>query len=329
MHAAGIIGTGSYVPKDVVENAELAERAGVTAEWIERKTAIRRRHFAAPHEATSDLAARAGAAAIEHAGLSAVDIGYLIVATSTPDFPQPPTAHIVQSALGADNAVCFDVNVVCSGFVYALALADALVNQDPTLRVLVIGADVYSRILDFADRRTAVLFGDGAGAAVVGAVPRPYGLTMFELAGRGDAHALIRVEAGGSRTPASHETVAAGQHYFRMDGRAVREFVNEQVPPTLATLLRRGGMTTRDVAHFLPHQANGVLIDELVDRCGLSTAQVHRTVDRYGNTGGAAIPVSLDEANRSAAIADGELVMLAGFGGGMSIGACLMRWWRP
>jgi acetoacetyl-CoA synthase len=323
---AGILGTGSYLPKNVITNGELAERVGVTVEWVERKTGIRERRYAAPDEATSDLAVHAGAAAVEQAGVPIEEISHIIVATSTGDFPQPPTANIVQGGLGAYRAACFDVNVVCSGFIYALALAEALVLQQPERHVLVIGADLYSRILDFSDRRTAVLFGDGAGAAVVGSVPAPYGVTQFELASRGDAHGLIRVEAGGSRMPVSHETILAGQHYFRMEGRAVREFVLEEVPPTLDALARRVGVRMDQVAHFVPHQANGVLIDELVERCGLTGVQVHRTVEKYGNVGGASVPVALDEANRSRALTDGDLVLLAGFGGGMAVGACLMRW---
>jgi 3-oxoacyl-(acyl-carrier-protein) synthase III len=325
-HSAGILGTGSYLPKEVVGNEEIARRVGVTAEWIERKTGIHERRHVAPDEATSDLAVRAGAAAMAQARMPIGDISHIIVATSTGDFPQPPTAHLVQGELGAVRAACFDVNVVCSGFVYALALADALVAHQPDTRVLVIGADVYSRILDFTDRRTAVLFGDGAGAVVVGPVPQPYGMAQFELAGRGDTHALIRVEAGGSRNPASHETIDSGGHYFRMEGRAVREFVVEQVPSALDTLLRRAGRTMGEVTHFVPHQANDVLIDELAERCGLTTTRVHRTVAKYGNVGGASIPVALDEANRSGALTDGDLVVLAGFGGGMAIGACLIRW---
>lgn len=325
-YAAGILGTGSYVPKDVVTNAEIAERVGVTADWIERKTQIRNRRYAAPDEATSDLAVRAGEAALEQSGVLPEEISHIIVSTSTGDFPQPPTSHLVQGQLGAHKAACFDINVVCSGFVYGLAVAQALVMQRPGSRVLVIAADVYSRILDFTDRKTAVLFADGAGAAVVGAVPEPYGMADFELAGRGDAHALIKVEAGGSRTPASHETVDEGGHFFRMEGRAVREFVLEHVPPALAALVGRAGTGMERIGHFVPHQANGVMIDELVERCGLTGAKVHRTLHEYGNVGSASVPLALDEANRSGALGDGDLVLLAGFGGGMAIGACLIRW---
>jgi 3-oxoacyl-[acyl-carrier-protein] synthase-3 len=322
----GILSTGSYLPKHEVGNEEVAERVGVTAEWIERKTQIRSRRYAAPHEATSDLAAKAAERALEQAELTAGDLDYVIVSTSTGDHPQPPTSYLVQHLLGAYGAACFDVNVVCSGFVYALSLAHSLVTVRPDARVLVIGADVYSRILDFTDHRTAILFADGAGAAIVGAVPEPYGIIASDLSSRGDAHHLIRVEAGGSRHPASAATVAEGGHYFRMDGRGVRDFVAEHVPPALTALTRRAGVDIGTVDHFVPHQANGVMLGEVVERAGLGAAQTHRTLIKYGNVGSASVPVALDEANRTGALTPGDLVLLAGFGGGMSIGASLLTW---
>lgn len=323
----GILGTGSYLPEWVVTNAEIARRVpGATAEWIERKTAIRSRRFTAPGEATSDLATRAATAALSHAGVSVDRVDYIIVSTSTPDFPQPPTACLVQDALGAYGAACFDVNAVCAGFAHALVLARTLVANRPGAHALVVGADLYSRILDFDDRRTAVLFGDGAGAAVVGAVPPSRGMIDFDLASRGDAHSLIRVEAGGSRHPASAKTLANGGHYFRMDGRDVTEIVLHEVPPFVDKLLARAGVRPDEVAHVVPHQANGVLLAQLVERCGLGGARTHRTVETYGNVGSAAIPVTLDDANRAGGLADGDLVLLLGFGGGISMGACLLRW---
>ncbi|MFF4911016.1 3-oxoacyl-ACP synthase III family protein [Streptomyces sp. NPDC001260] len=322
----GILSTGSYLPKNEVSNEEVAERAGVTAEWIERKTQIRSRRYAAEHEATSDLAVKAAERALEQAQLTAQQIDYIIVSTSTGDFPQPPTSYLVQHGLGAYGAACFDVNVVCSGFVYALALAHSLVAVRPDARVLVIGADVYSRILDFTDRRTAILFADGAGAAVVGAVREPYGILATDLASRGDAHHLIRVEAGGSRKPASAQTLAAGDHFFRMDGRGVRDFVAEHVPPALLALAGKAGVDIGAVDHFVPHQANGVMLGDVVERTGLGAARTHRTLIKYGNVGSASVPVALDEANRTGALSAGDLVLLAGFGGGMSMGASLLTW---
>ncbi|WP_369033846.1 MULTISPECIES: 3-oxoacyl-ACP synthase III family protein [Streptomyces] len=323
----GILSTGSYLPKEEVGNEEVARRVGVTAEWIERKTQIVSRRYASPDEATSDLAAHAANEALHQAGLTADRIDYLIVSTSTGDFPQPPTSYLVQDMVGAFNAACFDINVVCSGFVYALEVARGLTERRPGSLALVIGADLYSRILDFDDRSTAVLLGDGAGAVVVGRVPDPYGITETDLASRGDAHELIRVEAGGSRNPASDRTVAEGGHFFRMDGRGVRDFVNEFVPPALTALAERAGVTLDQVDHFIPHQANGVMLDEVVQRAGLTRATIHRTLRKYGNVGSASVPVALDDANRSGALGKGDLVLLCGFGGGMSMGTSLLRWW--
>lgn len=323
----GIIGTGSYMPEWVVTNAELAARVpGTTADQINSKTDIRTRRFAAAVEATSDLAAIAAARALEQAGLSVDRIDYLIVSTSTGDHPQPPTSCLVQDRIGAYGAGCFDVNAVCAGFVHGLVLAQSLVTARPGAHALVVGADVYSRILDFDDRRTAVLFGDGAGAAVVGGVPDDRGLAEYDLASRGDRHDLIWVDAGGSRRPSSQKTLADGGHFFRMKGRDVTDIVLHEVPPFVDKLLARAGVTAADVDHVVPHQANGKLLGQLVERCGLAGASTHRTVEKYGNVGSASVPVTLDEANRAGLLADGDLVLLLGFGGGMSMGASLLRW---
>ncbi|MBZ3906082.1 3-oxoacyl-ACP synthase III family protein [Streptomyces griseiscabiei] len=322
----GILSTGSYVPKQEVSNEEIAERVGVETEWIERKTGIRSRRYAAPDEATSDLAARAAAEALERAGVAAEDVDHLIVSTSTGDSPQPPTAFLVQDLLGATRAACFDINVVCSGFVHALALARALVAQEPDSLVLVVAADLYSRCLDFSDRRTAVLLGDGAGAALVGRTGDGSGFVDFELVGRGDARRLIRVDAGGSRLPASPETLARGDHFFRMDGRGVRDFVMENFPPFALRLAERTGIPLGEVRHFVPHQPNGVLLSQLVEVSGLSHAHTHRTLERYGNTGSASVALTLDDAARAGHLRPGDLVLLGSFGGGMSMAASYLRW---
>ncbi|MFF5173135.1 3-oxoacyl-ACP synthase III family protein [Micromonospora sp. NPDC000089] len=325
----GVLGTGSYLPKRVVDNDEMASLVGVTAEWIERKTHIRCRRFAAPDEAASDLAVVAARRALEQAGLPAERIDFVIVATSTGDSPQPPTAHLVQHLVGASGAACLDLNVVCSGFVYGLAVARGLMSTRPGSHALVIGADVYSRILDFSDRRTAVLFGDGAGAAVLGPVPAGFGILDVELLSSGAERGLIHVEAGGSRRPASRETVEAGEHFFRMRGREVREFVAQRVPGALSDLLGRCGLTSGEINHFVPHQANGVMVDDLVKATDLTGARTHRTVERFGNTGSASVGVTLDAANREGALLTGDTVLLAAFGGGMAIGACIVRWFAP
>lgn len=324
--AIGVLGTGSFVPDRVVTNEEIAELVpDATAEWILRKTGIVTRRWARQDEATSDLAAVAATRALDSAGVRPDRVSYLVLSTSTGDFPQPPTACLVQELIGAHGAACFDVNAVCAGFVYGLELARSLVAAKPGALALVIGADVYSRILDFSDRRTSVLLGDGAGAALVGEVGNG-GIVDVDLSSYGAAQDLIKVLAGGSRVPATAQTVADGQHHFTMQGRGVRDFVMDNLPPLLDKLVTKAGLSLADVDCFVPHQANGVLLRELAERSGLGAAHTHLTVDRYGNLGSASVPVALDDAVRTGKIAAGDLVLLAGFGGGMSVGTGLLRW---
>lgn len=330
MTSIGILSTGSYVPEHVVSNDEIGKGAGVEAEWIERKTGIVQRRRAAPEQATSDLAAVAARRALSAAGLLPEDIGYIVVATSTPDHPQPATASIVQHLIGARAAAAVDVNAVCSGFVYALAMAEGLLRSGPGGAeggyALVIGADIYSRILDYDDRKTAILFGDGAGAVVLGPVPAGQGIVGSALRGHGERHELIGVAAGGSRTPSSEYTVRDGGHYFRMDGRGVRDFVNSTLPGAVSDLLRTNGVQPKEIGHLVPHQANGAMLEELRPALNLPAAALHLTVARYANTGAASIPITLDAAHRDGAIKIGEYVLLAGFGGGMNVGLALCRW---
>lgn len=324
--AVGIIGTGAYVPGEVMANDVIGVAAGVDDEWIARKTGIRQRRFATAGEATSDLAIAAGRQAIEDARVDPSDIDMIIVATSTPDSPQPPTACIVQAALGARHAAAFDVNAVCSGFIFALATGHRFAASGRGARVMVIGADTYSRILDRADRRTAVLFGDGAGAVVLGPVRPGRGIIASKLMSFGERQDLIGVPGGGSRHPASARTVAEGMHFFRMDGRAVREFVTEVIPQSVREFLAETETSPDAVDHLIPHQANGVMIDDLARQVGLSRAAWHSTVERYGNTSAASVPLTLDDAVRAGRVSDGDLVMLVGFGGGMAAGISLLRW---
>ncbi|WP_328980573.1 ketoacyl-ACP synthase III [Streptomyces canus] len=327
--AVGVLGTGSCLPRRVVPNSEVAAPAGVDEEWIVRKTGIRQRHYAAADEAASDLAARAAERALENAGLTPLDIDWILVATSTPDHPQPATAALVQHLLGAHGSVAFDVNAVCAGFVAALHTAVRLV-AGPGIRgrALVIGAEVYSRILDPQDRRTAPLFGDGAGAVVVGPVTPERGLVGTWLTTDGALHGLIGVPAGGSRLPASLETVAKGEHYFTMRGRDVRTYVMRELPLAVGRLLSHLDIGADRVDHFVPHQANGAMLREVWELLGLGRARALMTVERHANTGAASIPLALDEANRAGTLAADELVLLAGFGGGMTTAAALLRWGR-
>ncbi|WP_263164121.1 3-oxoacyl-ACP synthase III family protein [Streptomyces sp. SCSIO ZS0520] len=332
MTGIGILGTGSYLPADRVSNAVVAERAGVTEEWIARKTGIRERRYAADSEATSDLAVEAARAALDSAGLDAAQLSWILLATSTPDSPQPATACLVQDRIGAVNAASFDLNSVCSGFVFGLVTAARLLaapGPDGPGYGLVIGADTYSRIIDREDRRTAILFGDGAGAAVLGPVRSGHGLIGSQLSTVGGTEDLIRVEAGGSRLPASEKTVAEGLHHFRMNGRGVSEFVAAELPPAVREVIASGGLRNSDIDHFIPHQANGVMLAKLLPELGLDQARTHLTVERHGNTSAASIAITLDEAHRSGAFGDGDVLLLTGFGGGMSLGSALVRWDGP
>ncbi|MER5490970.1 beta-ketoacyl-ACP synthase 3 [Streptomyces sp. NPDC002490] len=322
--AVGILGTGSCVPGNVVTNDEVGARAGVTDAWIRERTAIRERRWAKADEATSDLAVVAGRRALDRAGVTAAEVCLVLVATSTPDSPQPPTAVAVAAELGVPAGVpAFDLNAVCSGFVFALTTAERLIRTTGG-HALVIGADIYSRTLDPTDRRTVVLFGDGAGAVVLGPV-RGGGVLATQLASFPEQRDLIRVPAGGSRTPATTATLEQGLHYFAMDGRAVRRFVETRVGPLLRTFLDTHlGTSGAAPVHFVPHQANGRLTAALAAELGFPPERTHSTVEQYGNTGAASVAVTLDRA--AARLRPGDRVVLAGFGGGMSAAFALVEW---
>jgi 3-oxoacyl-[acyl-carrier-protein] synthase-3 len=319
---AGVLGCGAYLPDQVVDNVRAAAAVGVTPEWIEQRTGILARRYARPDQAASDLAERAARDALRDAGLTADRLSLVVVATSTPDFPQPPTACLLQDRIGARQAAAFDLNAVCSGFVYALETARRMVA--PGGYALVVGVDIYSRIIDPTDRRTVSLFGDGAGAVVVGPVGEGRGVVATRLASHGEYHDLIKVPAGGSRLPASKETLQDGLHYFTMDGYGVKTFVREQLPGAVSRFLADSGVDAAEIRHFVPHQANGRMLDALLPELNLPNAMVHRTLERYGNTGAASVPVTLAAAR--AHLTPGDLVLLAGFGGGMTTGLTLLRW---
>lgn len=320
--AVGILGCGSYLPDQVVANDVVAIESGVEASWIERKTGIMERRRAEPEQAASDLAEPAAAEALRNAGLTADDLSLIVVATSTPDSPQPPTACVLQDKLGAGGAAAFDLNAVCSGFVFALETARRMIADGGY--ALVVGVDVYSRILDRTDHRTAVLFGDGAGAVVIGPSPVDRGIIETRLASFGAHTDLIKVPGGGSRIPPTKESLAAGDHYFAMDGRGVREFVEREVPTAVSDFLASAQVEPDAIAHFIPHQANGRMVQDLVPKLGLPAARTHYTVEKYGNTGAASVPVTLAAAHTE--INAGDLVLLAAFGGGMAIGLTLLHW---
>lgn len=321
--AIGILGTGSCLPSNVVTNEEVGTPAGVTDEWIVRKTGIHERRWAKPDEATSGLAATAARRAMADAGIHARDVTLVVVATSTPDSPQPPTATAVAADLGVPSGTpAFDINAVCSGFVFALTTAERMLRGTGG-HAVVVGADIYSRTLDPADRSTVVLFGDGAGAVVLGP-STGRGVLATRLASFPEKRDLIRVPAGGSAIPASAESLARGLHYFTMEGRAVREFVESRVGPLIRDFLDAHPTDDARQPHLVPHQANGRMLEALAAHLGFPPTHTHLTVRRYGNTGAASVPITLDHA--ADRLTPGDLVVLAGFGGGMAAGVALVAW---
>ena len=319
-----LLGTGSWLPGTIVSSADISTE--VTGSWIVEKTGIRERRVAAADEATSDLAVKAAERALAAAGLPADQLDVLIVATSTPDQPIPATACLVQGRLGAHRAAAFDVDAVCTGFVYALTVADALLRADPGARTaLVIGADTYSRVLDYSDPKTSVLFGDGAGAVVLGKTPGADAILASTLGSDGSQADLVAIPGGGSRRPASAATVAAGEHYFRMRGGPVRRLANRVVPEVIEDLLKAADLPLDAVDLLIPHQANGRMLDDWERDLRLRPGVLHRTVERYGNTGAASIPITLDDAVRDGRAGAGSIVLLVGFGGGMTWGGAVLR----
>ncbi|QFU91731.1 3-oxoacyl-ACP synthase III family protein [Amycolatopsis sp. YIM 10] len=322
-----ILGTGSYLPETVLTSAELGKRLGVGEQWIYDKTRITERRVAAPEEATSDLATRAAQSALEAAGLTAADVDLLIVATSTPDQPIPATACAVQANLGAVRAAAFDVDSVCTGFIYALVTAHAMITADPLPRnALVIGADTYSRILNYRDRHTCVLFGDGAGAVVLGKRGNGRGWLASTLSSDGTQAELVRIPDGGSRRPITAQSIAEGQHYFTMYGRQVRELAARVLPDLMADVAKSADLTLPEIDLIVPHQANGMMLKDLAEALDLRPGQMHLTVGRYGNTGAASVPITLDDAVRAGRVEEDDAVLLVAFGGGMSWGGAALRW---
>lgn len=322
-----ISGWGKYLPARVMPNAELAELVDTSDEWIRARTGIRERRIAAPEETTCTLAVNAAHAALDIAGVSPVDLDLVLVATCTPDYANmPATASLVQHALGAPRAAAVDMNAVCSGFIYALATGSQFIATGAYKNVLVIGAEVFTRILDWQDRSTCVLFGDGAGAVVLQPTDQPGGLVSFVLGSDGDGACSLYVPAGGSRQPASAETVADRSHYVKMMGRDVFRFATRVLPDSVKEALNAASMTTDDIDVLIPHQANTRIIDHAVKRLSVEPSSVFSNVERYGNTSAASIPVALCEAIEADMIHSGSNVVMSGFGAGLSWGTIVWKW---
>jgi 3-oxoacyl-[acyl-carrier-protein] synthase-3 len=313
-----IAGTGSYLPPKVVTNEDLARRVDTSDEWIVTRTGIKQRHIAAPEQASSDLAFEAARAALAAAGITAAELDLIVVATSTPDFVFPSTACLVQARLGVKGCAAFDVQAVCSGFVYAITLADSLVRVGQARTALVIGAEVFSRILDWNDRSTCVLFGDGAGAVVLRADARPgiLGSTLHADGSQADILAVPGNVSGGS---------IIGTPFLRMDGQAVFKFAVKVLDEVARETVAKCGLSLEDIDWLIPHQANVRILEATAKRLKIPRERLIVTVDRHANTSAASVPLALDLAVRDGRIRPGHRVMLQGVGGGFTWGATLVE----
>ncbi|MBX4147454.1 3-oxoacyl-ACP synthase [Paenibacillus sp. LC231] len=326
LRPVGIIGTGKYVPEKILSNHDLEKMVDTSDEWIVSMTGIRERHIAAPNEATSDLAYHAAVNALKSAGMNAEDLELIIVATITPDMFFPSTACLLQDRLGAKKAAAFDLSAACSGFVYGLATATNFVKTGMYNNALVIGVDCLSRITDYTDRNTCVLFGDGAGAAIVGEVPEGRGFQAFDLGAEGAGGAHLYIEAGGSRLPASAETINTNKHFIYMNGREVFKFAVRVMGSATEAVLSKAGIDKKDIDLFIPHQANIRIIKSAMERLELPEEKVVINVDKYANTSAASVPLALVEAQESGRLKEGDKVLMVGFGGGLTWGSSVLIW---
>jgi 3-oxoacyl-[acyl-carrier-protein] synthase-3 len=322
---ASITGIGAYVPERVLANDELAGMMDTSDEWIVSRTGIRERRIAAPEQALSDLCRPAAEQALEQAGATAAEIDLLIVATVTPDMAFPSTGAILADELGAPDAAAYDLSAGCTGFMYALAQAYGMLAGGLATKALVIGGDVLSRILDWHDRRTAVLFGDGAGAVVLERVGDG-GFLGFELGADGSGGPQLYLPAGGSRSPATAETVAERRHFVQMNGREVFKFATRVLITSAEAILAECGRRVEDVDVYIPHQANVRIIDYAARKLGIPEEKVVMNVQRYGNTSSGSIPLALAEVADEKRLERGALVLMTGMGAGLTWGSALMEW---
>jgi 3-oxoacyl-[acyl-carrier-protein] synthase III len=320
-----ITGLGCYVPERVVTNDELAQFVETSDEWILERTGIRERRIAAPEQALSDLCLPAAWDALEQAGVRAADLDLIIVATVTPDMFFPSTGAIIADELGAKEAAAYDLSAGCTGFMYALAQAHGMVSAGLSSCALVIGGDVLSKIMNWHDRGTCVLFGDGAGAVVLEPV-QDEGFLGFELGADGSGGVHLNMPAGGSRLPATAETVAAEQHFVFMNGREVFKFATRVLVSSAEKLLEECNSTMDAVDVYVPHQANVRIIDHAAKKLGVPEERVVVNVDRFGNTSSGSIPLALADAVSDGRLEEGKLVLMTGMGAGLTWGSALMRW---
>ena len=325
IRGARIAAVGTSVPDEVLTNDALSLRLDTSDEWIRSRTGICERRLAAPDQAPSDIGAEAARQALERAAISAAEVGLVISSSLIPDMVFPATAAVIADRVGATSAGAFDVQAGCTGFLYALASAVSFIGSGMCRHVLVVGAEVVSRGLDWQDRSTCVLFGDGAGAVLVSAAD-PDVVFTFDLGTDGSGVEHLNMPAGGARLPASEQTVRDRLHYLKMNGKQVYRFATRVVVESCDAVLSEAGMTVADIDLFVPHQANQRIIDQVAKHLGFSRDQVVTNLQRFGNTSCASIPLCLAEAQESGRLVNGHRVLLAGFGAGLSWGSCILTW---
>ncbi len=321
-----VIGTGSAVPERILTNADLEKMVDTTDEWITTRTGIKERHIAGEGEYTSTFATLAAERALQMAGIAPEEIDLIVMATVTPDYPFPATSCIVQHNLGAVKAAAFDISAACSGFIYALSVVDNFMKTGTVKKALVIGAEVLSRIVDWTDRNTCVLFGDGSGAVVLEAVNGDNGILSTHIHSDGSYWELLNLPACGSRNPATQKTIDDKLMFLRMQGNEVFKLAVRAMEEAAQEALTTNNLLTTDIDLFIPHQANRRIIDAIGKRLKLTDQQVYVNLERFGNTSAASIPIALDEANRAGRISNDDILVFDSFGGGLTWAATLLRW---
>lgn len=324
--SAGIVGIGTYSPEKILTNQDLKKIVDTSDEWITTKTGIKERRIASSEQATSDLAFLAGEKALKNAGIKPEEVDLIIVATATPDMMFPATACIVQEKLGLVNAAAFDLEAGCTGFIYALTVGSQFIAGGMYKTVLVIGAETLSRILNWEDRTTCVLFGDGAGAVVLRPVPANRGIIGYHLGADGSGSSTLTMPAGGSRMPTTRDTADEKLHTVHMQGHEVYKFATRIVVDATKKVLEQANLTISDIDLLIPHQANVRIIESSAKKLGLPMEKIMVNIDRYGNTSSASIPLALAEALELERIKEGDNIVLVGFGSGLTFGAVVMKW---
>ena len=322
----GVLGTGKHVPERVLTNFDLEKLVDTNDEWIRTRTGIRERRIASADQAASDLAFPAAEQAIKNAGITAADIELIIVATATPDMAFPSTACILQEKLGAKKAAAYDLSAACAGFIYSLANAANFITLGTYKYALIVGVEVLSKITDYSDRNTCILFGDGAGAVVIGAVPEGRGFKSFEIGADGAGSELLKIHAGGSRCPSSSETIEQKQHFLYMAGAEVFKFAVRVMGSAAEEALRKAGLGKEDIDLLIPHQANIRIINSALHRLNVTEDKCIINLDRYGNVGAASIPMALAEAAETGRLSAGDKIVMVGFGAGLTWGASVLVW---